>query len=56
MVIHFVMNVHPNNRANDGIAFVDVVLYILLKRRNCWKQFVKRGNSHILFTKYRIKI
>ena len=43
------------NRANDGIAFVDVVLYILLKSRNCWEHLVKRGTSHIFLLRIALK-
>ena len=56
MEYYILSYMYIKNRANDGIAFVDVVLYILLKSRNCWENLVKRGTSHILFTKDRIKI
>ena len=35
MEYYILSYMYIKNRANDGIAFVDVVLYILLKSRNC---------------------
>ena len=56
MEYYILSYMYIKNRANDGKAVVGVVLYTLLKSRNCWEHLVKRVTSHILFTNYRIKI